>query len=609
MIRFRERLGLPVALALLTLLVVVWAGTEMMTQYARQQQQERNRLLAEFVATLFDNDLDGFHRGVRITASSLDWPSDVGQVGPTLRDVLDAYRAAQQVAWLSRRGGFDSISREGMGDGFAAQQLLDGMQSTHFGYSGGQFIIRHAVKQGDLFVVISAELAKSYWLPEFANRDFNIQFLPVAAQVGDELAGNVVMRILPLRVVASMKNPTGFRPDVWVLSPAIMFGLLLLSFSTLVLLAYRQRWLNRSISSQASRLRTLVNGLDEGILGLSPEGKIQFANVAARKLLNIQAEGADEVLDDFVEENEGQLDLKRLAEVSVPAPKNSGELVMRSRDGQRLPVRYRIETLAEAADDLAFVFIFSDISYFKSSEALMREQNERLKKMNEQLEEYSFLASHDLREPLRVIISYAKILERRMAQGLSKEEQEALFFLTDAAHKMNRRIEDLEQMASISRSDLHIQAISLQTVVEGIRYELSSRLEAVKAQLEIGVLPPVLRADRKLFECALRAVLHNALESAVSGRPLQIKVFAETDEHWCRISVSDNGCGIPAGSHQRIFRPFYRLSDNTDGSGMGLSMCVRAMERHGGRVSVDSSEGEGSRFTLHFPQREAGMYE
>lgn len=609
MIRFRERLGLPVALALLTLLIVVWAGTEMMTQYSRQQQQERNRLLAEFVATLFDNDLDGFHRGVRITASSLDWPWDVNQVGPMLIDVLDAYRAAQQVAWLSRRGGFDSISREGMGDAFAAQQLLDGMQSTHFGYSGGQFIIRHAVEQGDLFVVISAELAKSYWLPEFANRDFNIQFLPVAAPVEDELAGNVVMRILPLRVVASMKNPTGFRADVWVLSPAIMFGLLLFSFSTLVFLAYRQRWLNRSISSQAARLRTLVNGLDEGILGLSPAGKIQFANVAARKLLNIQAEGADEVLDDFVEEYEGQLDLKRLAEVSVPAPKNSGELVMRSSDRQRLPVRYRIETLAEAADDLAFVFIFSDISYFKSSEALMREQNERLKKMNEQLEEYSFLASHDLREPLRVIISYAKILERRMAQGLSKDEQDALFFLTDAAHKMNRRIEDLEQMASISRSDLHIQAISLQTTVEGIRYELSSRLEAVKAQLEIGVLPPVLRADRKLFECALRAVLHNALESAVLGRPLQIKVFAETDEHWCRISISDNGCGIPAGIHQRIFRPFYRLSDTKDGSGMGLSMCVRAMERHGGRVSVDSNEGEGSRFTLHFPQREAGMYE
>ena len=196
-----------------------------------------------------------------------------------------------------------------------------------------------------------------------------------------------------------------------------------------------------------------------------------------------------------------------------------------------------------------------------------------------------------------------------MADGLGKEEQEALFFLTDAAHKMSRRIEDLEQMTSISRSDLHIQPIPLQTTVESIRYELNARVEAAQAQLEVGILPETLRADRKLFECALRAVLHNALESGVSGRPLTIKVSAQTDDQWISISVSDNGCGIPAGSHQRIFRPFYRLSENNDGSGMGLSMCVRAMERHGCRVSVDSREGEGSRFTLHFPQREPGMYE
>lgn len=604
----KERLGLPIALALLMLLIVVWAGTEMMSQYSRQQQQERNRLLAGLVATLFDNDIDGFYRGVRITAHSLDWPEDADRVVPMLRSVLEAYRSSQQVAWLSRRGGFESIARQGIQGGFSAQQLLEAMDSAHFGYRDGEFVVRHSMERGDLFVVISSELAKAYWLPEFTSRDFRIDFVSDQVQVSDELAGTAALDILPLKVVTSMKNPTGFRSDVWVISPAILFGLLLLSFSTLVLLAYRQRWLNHSISSQADRLRTLVNGLDEGILGLSLDGKIMFANVAASGLLKIQADVSGAHLKDFIEDCEGQLDLQRLAEVSVPPPKNSGELAMRSADGQRMPVRYRIETLPDAADELGFVYIFSDISYIRSSEALMQEQNERLKKMNEQLEDYSFLASHDLREPLRVIISYAKILERRLASGLGKEEHEALFYLTDSAHKMSRRIEDLEQMTSISRSDLHIRPIPLQAAVESLRYELNAALEAVKAQFEIGSLPDTLMADRKLFEYALRAVLNNALESAAPGRPLHIKVSSEVDEHWLRITVSDNGCGIPAGSLQRIFRPFYRLSDNHDGSGMGLSMCARAMERHGGRVSVDSSENSGSRFTLHFPQREQGMY-
>lgn len=608
MIRFRERLSLPVALALLILLLVVWAGTEMMSQYANQQQKERNQLLAGLVAAQFDNDIDGFYRGVRISAAGIEWPEQSGQVPPLLRRILEAYRASIQVAWLSRRGGFESIARQGIHGAFSAQQLLEAMHSAHFGSIEEDFIIRHALTEGDLFVVVSGQLAKDYWLPGFVSSDFQVNLLPLQAPTGDAAAGEASMTLIPRKVVTRAIRPVRYSPDVWILSPLVLFGLLILSFSTLVLLAYRQRWLHRLMKTRAQRLRTLVNGLDEGILGLSRDGNIVFANSAARRLLNIQSELSDERLEHFIDDSEDQLNLRRLAEVSVPAPENSGELSMHIVGGKPLPVRYRIEAVDDADDDLSFVFIFSDISYLRNSETLMREQNERLQRMNKQLEEYSFLASHDLREPLRVIISYAKILERSLGDSLGNEEQEALYYLTDSAHKMNRRIEDLERMAAISRSDLQIQSLSLQAMVESVRHELSSALEMAGGQLVVNTLPQSLMADRKLFEHALKAVMQNAIESAVADRPLKIEIFSESDEQWLRIIVTDNGCGIPADSLQSVFRPFYRLSKNSDGSGMGLSVCVKAMERHGGRVSVESKENQGSRFTLHFPQREQGMY-
>lgn len=608
MSRVRERLSLPVGMALLILLLVVWAGTEMMSRYAGQQQKERNQLLAGLVATQLDNDVDGFYRGVRISAASIDWPEQAAQVPPLLRQMLEAYRASTQVAWLSRRGGFESIAREGVHGAFGAQQLLVAMHSAHFGSIEEDFIIRHALDQGDLFVVVSGQLVKDYWLPEFVGRDFEVQLLPLQAQTIGAFAGEAAMTVIPRKVVTRARTPVRYSPDALILSPVILFALLMLSFSMLVLLAYRQRWLHRTMKTRAQRLRTLVNGLDEGILGLSKDGAIVFANNAARRLLNIQSELSDERLEHFIDASEDQLNLRRLAEVSVPAPENSGELSMHVMGAGPLPVRYRIEPLDDAEDDLNFVFIFSDISYFRSSETLMREQNERLQRMNKQLEEYSFLASHDLREPLRVIISYAKILERSLGDSLGAKEQEALYYLTDSAHKMNRRIEDLERMAAISRSDLQIQSLSLQTLVEGVRHELGPALEPARGQLVVRTLSDSLIADRKLFEYALKAVLQNAIESAVPERPLQIEIYSESDEQWLRIIVSDNGCGIPADSLQSIFRPFYRLSKNSDGSGMGLTICVKAMERHGGRVSVESKENQGSRFTLHFPQREQSMY-
>ena len=232
----------------------------------------------------------------------------------------------------------------------------------------------------------------------------------------------------------------------------------------------------------------------------------------------------------------------------------------------------------------------------------LREANLNLERTNRELERFATVASHDLQEPLRKIAAFSSLIKRRYADRLDADGVRNLEFLVDAAHRMQRLIDDL-----LSYSRLASQAIELEPTSLGMA--LDQALERVEAAIEdSGAVIhrdslPTVQADPTLLIQILQNLVGNAVKYRGRNRP-EIWVTAEPqDEHW-RISVRDNGIGLDTRFADKIFAPFQRLHSREDyqGTGIGLAIVRQAVERMDGQVWVDSKPGEGATFSFTLPR-------
>ena len=249
----------------------------------------------------------------------------------------------------------------------------------------------------------------------------------------------------------------------------------------------------------------------------------------------------------------------------------------------------------------------------KRTERRLEETVEELETSNEQLEQFAYAASHDLREPLRMVTSYLDLIDRRYGDEFDADGEEFLAFARDGAERMDATIDALLEYSRVETQGGAFEAVDLDAVLDDVLADLQFKLEESDADLTRESLPTV-RGD----ESQLRQVFQNLLSNAIeySGdEPPRIHVAATVEESadtaaadasegtaW-RISVRDEGPGIPADGTDRIFEIFQRLhsSDEQAGSGIGLALCHRIVERHGGEIWVDSEPGEGSTFSFTLP--------
>lgn len=249
----------------------------------------------------------------------------------------------------------------------------------------------------------------------------------------------------------------------------------------------------------------------------------------------------------------------------------------------------------EAGRPLRSYAVITDVSE-------LREANLNLERTNRELERFATVASHDLQEPLRKIAAFSSLIKRRYADRLDADGVRNLEFLVDAAHRMQRLIDDL-----LSYSRLASQAIELEPTSLGMA--LDQALERVEAAIEdSGAVIhrdslPTVQADPTLLIQILQNLVGNAVKYRGRNRP-EIWVTAEPqDEHW-RISVRDNGIGLDTRFADKIFAPFQRLHSREDyqGTGIGLAIVRQAVERMDGQVWVDSKPGEGATFSFTLPR-------
>lgn len=228
-------------------------------------------------------------------------------------------------------------------------------------------------------------------------------------------------------------------------------------------------------------------------------------------------------------------------------------------------------------------------------------ERQKLQTINEQLQQFAFVASHDLQEPARMVSSYLDLLRRRYDRELPPKAREFVGYALDGARRMQQLIRDVLAYARAGSSPLR-EPISLPAILAEVRQNLQMRLDELHATLIIEPLPVVL-ADRPSLLQLFQNLVDNGLKYHAQ-RPPVVRVSARAlDAGAWEFAVADNGIGIPAEESERIFLMFQRLHRRSEysGTGIGLAICKKLVEHFGGRIWVDSAVGAGSTFRFTLP--------
>ncbi|MBX9635504.1 MAG: DUF3365 domain-containing protein [Magnetospirillum sp.] len=246
----------------------------------------------------------------------------------------------------------------------------------------------------------------------------------------------------------------------------------------------------------------------------------------------------------------------------------------------------------------------ADITYLKTIEEELRAKNSSLEHSNAELESFAYVASHDLREPLRNVTSFSSLLERRIQDRLDGEEREFLKFIKDGATRMDALICDLLEFSRVGRDEQAMKPVAMAEVVKLALNTLQARIMETGATVEITTSLPEIFGSRSELCRMVVNLIGNAIKYSRQDVPIVIRIACVADGKDWHFQVQDNGIGIEngCGYEERIFRLFQRLHQRTEyggGTGVGLAVCRKTAERHGGRMWVQS-DGLGKGSTFHF---------
>lgn len=216
----------------------------------------------------------------------------------------------------------------------------------------------------------------------------------------------------------------------------------------------------------------------------------------------------------------------------------------------------------------------------------------------QELDELTYIISHDLQEPLRMITSYVQLLEKRYSNKLDDNAREYIKFAVDGSNRLKNMMDDLLTYSRIGRPDLNRIEISPEEIIDNLKKHLKVKYPDCEDTIKFsaGKIMKIF-ADKELLIKMLYNLVENSLKFNKSESP-DIKInFDESDEEW-NISVSDNGLGIAQEYHGKIFKIFQKLHNHFDypGSGIGLAICEKIVSKHKGSITIDSEPGKGSIF-------------
>lgn len=350
---------------------------------------------------------------------------------------------------------------------------------------------------------------------------------------------------------------------------------------------------------------TILEGAEDPIYAIDKTGRFVFANthfarLLGRRLDDLIGHTRDEVLPSGVAADVRATDESvmtgthpRLIEERLPAS-GRGERVMLVTKAPWLDAGGNVIGLVAIAKDIS-----TRIAHQSERERLLRE----VRRTNEELAAFSHVVAHDLRAPLRAVKTYAELLARHLERQLDATSRQFVKFITDGAENMEQLIDSLLRYAESDK--LSVGEVSVGAVIDGILHRLDPLIRETNAMVITDELPEVQADPVRLLQ-----VFQNLIMNAINYRgadPPRIHISAQVCADEYRFAVADNGIGIEHENLERIFMPLTRLNPRSvKGSGIGLALCRKIVERHGGRIWVESQAGKGSTFFFTLPiDREA----
>jgi PAS domain S-box-containing protein len=363
-----------------------------------------------------------------------------------------------------------------------------------------------------------------------------------------------------------------------------------------------QKRMEETLQASESRYRGIFEGVQDAILVESLAGEILDVNERACEMFGFSRdEMLTKTVDDLVPE--GYLAIIPGNLVTPVIPENPMETINVRSNGEFFPVEITAR-LQEIGEEMVMLVVVRDITERKQVEKELEKSKLELEQSNTDLERFASIASHDMREPLRAISGFASLLLKRCSNQLDTIGEEYIDYILDGTKRLQELIDALLMYSRVGTKVKAFNPTDCEELLKGVTSSLTVAIEESSAVITHDPLPNVI-GDRVQLEQLFQNILSNAIKFRGSKRPEIHIGLARIHNEW-QFSVKDNGIGIEAQYHDRIFDIFQRLHTQTEypGTGLGLAICKRIVERHGGRIWVESEPGSGSTFFFTIPINE-----
>ena len=220
--------------------------------------------------------------------------------------------------------------------------------------------------------------------------------------------------------------------------------------------------------------------------------------------------------------------------------------------------------------------------------------------LKKELHRFAYAVSHDLQAPLRITNGYIKIIQRHLANSEDEKLKEYIGLAVDGVKQMEGYLQDLLAYSRVMHAEMIRKPIKITNIIELVKYNLREVIEKTNATIIVNDLPESIIGAKELIKQLFFHLIDNAIKFHKEGETPEIHIQGTENDNYWTFEIKDEGIGIPENSHERIFELFQQLhlADEYDGNGIGLAVCKKIIEMHGGTLSVKSKEGEGALFAF-----------
>ena len=361
------------------------------------------------------------------------------------------------------------------------------------------------------------------------------------------------------------------------------------------------------LEQERSFLKAILNSLADGVVACDRNGILAIFNPASQNIFGtlkpLDSQKWSEHYNLYYPDGKTYLKPEDIPLAKAFAGETFTDLELITIPSDSSPMILRANgcpIIDSDGDKLGAVVTVKNITEREEAEQKLKQLNAELLQSNQELEQFAYIASHDLREPLRMVISFTQLLAQKYQGQLDEEAATIIGFAVDGAKRMEVLIEDLLLFSRLGKQNRTFEIVNCNLVLEKVLSNLQMSIQEVEATIKIKPLPNVVGDEVQLVQ-----LFQNLISNALIYRRdrVHIEITASDRDRGWLFSVKDNGIGIDSASKHRIFEVFQRLhpKDKYSGTGIGLAICKKIVERHGGSIWVESELGVGSnfRFTLN----------